>query len=660
MRIQQLGSTTIKLTSALALCVGLAACGGGDSGNALDRYKGNSGGGDGGSNSVAQLGSGTGADFTAGEISTGIGDATLSAGGSTVLTVNVVEAGELVTDSVQITFNSACIASGEASIKPVGLTDESETNTDSNVVATNNGQARVNYTANGCIGEDIIKARATYGGGVISATASLNVESDTVTSIFFTDASPNYITLKGSGGNESSVVRFQILGATGAAMKGVEVSFALNSTAGGLKLTRDSDVSGTDGYVSTTVQSGTSPSSVRVTATTDTGVSTQSNQLVVSTGLPVQKGINIAASDLYPIAWDYNNVESDITVNLADAFNNPVPNGTPVYFSANNGIIEPACHTGVLLGDDGKESLGTSGTCTVTWRSSGKLYAESTVKFDEDRGVFVCPNGDIAGNGSDCRHGRLKVIATTIGNESFIDVNRNGLYDHGIDIFYSAKDASGARAANCKRVAPISGAASRDVGCDDLGSAYIDRNFDGVHSETEEVISIDNDGNGQYVPGNGIYNGSLCRKEDAKAGHCSRDSVLIRDDITLIAVSNAQHPFTMPDGRIPGQPKAAVRMQPGGSKSISMMVADHNGNGLPRGTKFSVNSANGIEASITPDGEIGASNEGTMVTLTFKVSDSESVDGVVSINVAMPGPDGEGETVWTVGQVLVQSYAPSR
>src|SRR5690606_36176003 len=144
---------------------------------------------------------------------------------------------------------------------------ESDCPTD--VVQTTNGQATIRYTANGCTGQDNIKATTTYGGSVISADATIEVAADTVTSLSFVDATPNLITLKGSGGTETSTLRFRVRGSTGAPVKDVNVNFSLNRTSGGLQLVNNSDTSDTDGYVYTTVQAGTVPGPVQVMATTE-------------------------------------------------------------------------------------------------------------------------------------------------------------------------------------------------------------------------------------------------------------------------------------------------------------------------------------------------------------------------------------------------------
>lgn len=658
MRIQQLGSTTMKLTSALALCMGLAACGGGSSGTALDDYNGNGGGGGGNGggdtgNAVAQIGHGSGDTFVAGEIGSEIGDNALSAGGSTVLTVNVVDGGQLITDNAQVTFNSPCLAAQEATLTPVevmvGGSDEEEGGSSANnIVATSNGQASVKYTASGCIGADLVKATTSYGGSVISATTTLTVESDTVTSISYVDTSPNYITLKGTGSTEASEVRFQVRGSTGAPVKGTEVTFNLSTTAGGLSLVNDTATSGTGGYVTTTVQSGTTPTSVRVTAVTDEGIAAQSSELVVSTGLPDQNSMTIAASSLAPNSWRYTNITSQLTVNAADAFNNPVPDGTPIYFTTNGGAVESACMTG-SSSDEDEESGGLNGVCSVTWQSQNpKPYADQGFTIIDDPDNFndyptIKCNNDVM----HCRDGRFRVIATTIGNESFIDVNNNGLFDPDSDVFYTADSTEGdaaRRKQECKSAEPLSGSASHAssgstseaYGCDDLGSAYIDRNFDGEYSANEEIATTTGDANNTYQSGDGIYNGALCRDADASAGLCNRDTVLVRAEMTL--VMSCDVPYSE-SGQLPGLPRGVIELEPGSSISINFLIADCNGNGLPAGTEVGVNTdiAIGVEAEVSPKGTIGESQEPTSGILFISADDSEAAAGSVLVELTMPG-----------------------
>lgn len=661
MRITTLGSQASKLAGVIALCAGLAACGGGSSGNALDDLNGNggsNGGTDGGGdtgNDLAQIGSGSGADFRPGEINVAIGDTELSAGGNTLLSVNVVDNGSLITDSVQVTFSSTCFANGEALFEPqAGLTCEADCPT--NIVDTSNGQATIRYIANGCIGTDDIKATTTYGGSVISANGTVSIASDTVTSLSFVDASPSVITLKGSGGEETSALRFRVRGSTGAPVKDVDVDFSLSRTSGGLKLVNESSTSDVDGYVYTTVQSGSVPGPVQVTATTETGISTQSSNLVLSTGLPDQNSFSMSASRVAPNSWNIDGVESEINIRTADAFNNPAPIGTPIYFTTNGGAIEGECF--IQAEEDFPEK--SSGSCSATWRSqdpkpeTDEVTPNSPFPFlvDEESLTLICPDGQRAGHGSECRNGRLKVVATTLGNESFIDTNGNGLYDPNVDEFYTSTSPEGnpaKRAQNCLRNEPISGLASRPVssgtsdarGCDDIGDPYIDHNFNGEYDADEEIATIGDEYDAHYTPGNGLYNGLLCRQEDADAGNCSREPVLVRADMTL--VMSSYNLLFMPDGGLPGQPDEIV-LGPNETVSFTMMVADQNGNGIPFGSSTEAydDTAFDLEVVVSPEGDWPESQEYGYVTV-FVTSGDDPPSGAAGVSITRPTGDGEGD-----------------
>src|SRR5690606_5403994 len=120
----------------------------------------------------------------------------------------------LSTGTATLSLTSRCIAANEAILSE-------------NPITTLNGQATVTYTANGCVGEDHITATTTVNERILSASAYINVEADSVSSIQFLDAEPNQISLKGTGGTETSVVRFLVRGSTGAPIKDTCVEFQL-------------------------------------------------------------------------------------------------------------------------------------------------------------------------------------------------------------------------------------------------------------------------------------------------------------------------------------------------------------------------------------------------------------------------------------------------
>ncbi len=625
----------LKTLAALLLGLTLTACGGGDSGSRLDNIGddnpgGDNGGGDGpgDENEPAQLGRGSADSFVAGEIEVGLPEGnSLSPGGSTTLAVTMVNSdGELVTSSVEVSFNSDCLASGRSVLTANG--EEIGT-----TVSTNNGRAEVTYTANGCVGADQITARATYEGlSAGSARATIDVASDTVQTVEFVGAAPEVIGLKGTGTQETSKVTFRVVGSTGSPIRDVDVDFSLTPAGtGGLSLVNTSATSNAAGEVSTTVQSGTFATSVRVTATIETegqSISTQSSRLVVSTGIPDQNSISVAASDLHPVSWNYDGVESEITIRLADAFNNPAPDGTAVTFTSSGGAIDSSCTT-------------EGGACTVTWRSQSPIPNPSAgFEITDDMDIVCGPTA----NGT-CRPGRVKVLATALGNESFTDLNSNGVYDHETDIFLSNNSAG-----QCDPNRPAPYAEVDEDGCDDLGSAYLDKNFNEDYDSNEEIVVLSeteaSDG-ASYANGDGIYNGVLCSDASLQAGQCNRDAVTIRDDLML--VMSCHSPYTMPDGRLPGQND--VTLAPGETTTVTVLLADCNGNGMPAGTTMDLNiQGDGFEADTSLSNALAGSSEPTTVTIFITADAEEPASGAILMEIIAPTPGGEvGSTPAAIG-----------
>ncbi len=541
-------STFFSLASLLSTGLLLTACGGGD-GNRVDDITNRPP-----SNQppvVTQswaIGFGSGDDFASGVIGVGIGEDTLSAGGSTSLTINLVNSdNSLSTGTATLSLTSRCIAANEATLSE-------------NPITTLNGQATVTYTANGCVGQDNITATTTVNERILSAAASLNVEADTVSSIQFVDASPEQISLKGTGGTETSAVRFLVRGSTGAPIKDTCVEFRLNSQGGGLNLVNSkcnaSDAAdakrsrtNAEGIATIVVQAGTVAMPVTLTAKhLDTGLSTQSRNLYVSTGVPDQKSMSLSASVFNPHAWNIDGTEVTFTIRLADAFNNPPADGTPVSFTTSGGSIDSACTT-------------ENGVCSVTWKS------QQPRPDDPD---YI---------------GLVKVLAHAQGNESFIDVDGDGWHTPQTDTF--AFDNP-----ECAKNVPRASADRASVACDDLGEAFLDHNHTGVFEQGK--VFIDSNGNLNRDGGNGIYDGVLCREQDAAAGLCSRNATTIRRDFVIVMSSN--QPLLDENGRLPGQPAQVS----GNGGAFNALLADQNGNPLPAGTTVELDITNAKNVNVSP------------------------------------------------------------
>jgi hypothetical protein len=299
----------------------------------------------------------------------------LSAGGTASVSITVLDgAGNPYATAVPISFTS--IGASQVPSK-ASITAQ---------VFTASGVATATYKDNGYANVDTITARFSTGGTTLEKTGTITVSAAAAGSIGFVSATPTRITLKGTGGvggSETSEVKFKVLDTQGNAVKKT-VDFSLNTTVGGLSLTAASaDSDPTTGEVQTIVKSGSVGTPVRVTATIrGTQISTQSDQLIVSIGIPDQDSLSISATTLNIEGWNYDGVTTDITVMAADHFNNPVPNGTALYYTTNGGSIVDSCTT-------------TNGMCAVTLRSQNPRPA----------------------------NGRTVVLAYALGEESFMPAN---------------------------------------------------------------------------------------------------------------------------------------------------------------------------------------------------------------------------------------------
>jgi len=434
--------------------------------------------------------------------------AQISAGGTTVITVNIIDdQGALFTEPVDVNFSSSCSSSNTAEI--------------SSPITTSNGIANSTYLAKGCVGDDPINVTANAGGINLSANTSVNVLKANVGSIEFISALPENISILGTGaigGSESSIVKFRVLDTNANPVNNQVVNFYLNTDVGGIQLIPDSATTNNEGIVQTVVNSGTVATSVRVQAVIDDGsipeIASQSSVLVVSTGVPDQDSFSLSATELNPEGWNRDGTEVEIVARLADAFNNPVPDGTAVSFTTEGGSIDPSCVT-------------TNGACTVTWRSQ-----------------FPRPEGHELGDSNNILHspevsntmgqkwgGRATIIATAIGEESFPDLNGNKRFDATEMTAFLGTDISGDNY--------------------DLKEAFVDHNEDGFYNpdttdnasapldpndassgELEEFFDFNVDG--VFSQNDGKYNGVLCSVPAHEGCSSSSKSLNVRRSLTLV------------------------------------------------------------------------------------------------------------------------------
>lgn len=541
--------------------------------------------------------------------------ATISAGGTATISVKLQdEQGNTYTEPVDVYFSSTCAS---------GTPAEAELSTP---VAATGGVATSTYLAKGCVGDDNISVTANVGGKNLSATGTLKVLAADAGSIVFVDASPENISIKGTGGDESSTVKFKVLDTNGNPVANKQVSFSLNTSVGGLTLSPVTATTNNLGVAQTVVTSGTVATTVRVTASIDGTaplIASQSSVLVISTGKPDQDSFSLSAEILNAEGWDVDGTEVKVTARLADAFNNPVPNGTAVYFTTEGGAIDPSCTT-------------TNGVCTVIWRSQNarpdgiSLVDGSGTQVRNPTPVLVETGGRYYGAYGQKFGGRATITATAVGEESFPDTNGNGRFDAAeMDAFLNGTDVSG-----------------RGY---DLTDAYVDHNEDGLFNpqqaggqdggENEELIDFDVDG--VFDVADGKYNGVLC-SEPAHAGCASADaqSLFVRQSVVL--VMSGSEAFATPENSVAIADRDGASV--GGSidingkstASVVFAISDLHNQQMPAGTKVKfATSAGSIASTAEYTWPSSNYNGARQFSVTVKGADQPE-SGVFSVTVTTP------------------------
>lgn len=456
--------------SAISLSILLAACGGDDSSSSLagTGSEGGGGSGDGSSGGGEQtvsleLGTGSGSGFQSGRMNASATN--LSSGGSTRLEFNVVNAsaGNSIYNSVETSVTISSLCQNAVFDTPI---------------TTTSGSFSTTYEA-GCAGTDIITARLPNGS---TATANVSVAAPEIGELEFLTVAPDSIALSGSstsGRPSVSDVTFQLNDKNGNPITtGEDIAFTLSTTVGGISLSQASTETDENGVASTRVNAGTVATVVSVTATytPDTGpaIQTTSAPISISATIPDQDSFSLSVEDNFlPNARNYDGVSVPITIRAADRNNNRIGDAV-VNFLTNSGSVQSEC----ILQD---------GACSIEWISQNPRA---------DDGVAL-------------------ILARTVGEESFRDLNSDGKYVQAEDDFNVAQN--------------------------DLGEAFLDRNRNGDFDPGEEYF--DYNSNGQYDPANGIYNGTACT--DTSGVECTTSLLEItRTGKLFLASDNIQITFT--------------------------------------------------------------------------------------------------------------------
>lgn len=448
-------------------------------------------------------------------------------------TLTVLTNGLPSTVPVVVSFSSSCVAAGRATL-PASVT-------------TSAGVATATYTDNGCGQTDIITASAT---GAASVQGSLVVRAPQPTNIRFVSATPSTIGIAGTGAPSSSVVRFQIVDALQQGVANQSVSFALETSVGGVSLGTAGSTTATgstdsQGFVNVNVLAGTQPGPVRVRATS-AGLTTVSSELAIQSGLPTQNRLSLAVETFNIEGWNVDGVTTRVTASLADRVGNPVPNGTVVNFRSSGALVEPSCQT-------------NNGSCSVTFRSQEARWASQLTQASGLRG-------------------RIQVLAYAVGEESFTDTNGNNRFDAGEPFV-------------------------------DLGDAFVDVNRDTVQQTDTSNAAL----NEEFIPFNAAATSACPASTDdavpSRAGSCDGvwGAAHVRRITTVVLSSSSP-------GQLVFDPSALVITGPaaGGACSgfFKFELVDVNGNAMPAGTTITA-TGTGLTFTVSGSPVINTTNTGT-------------------------------------------------
>lgn len=444
----------------------------------------------------------------------------ISAFGTASVTANVTVNGVAPSSPMTVQFTSGCVSTGKASLPATATTV--------------NGQASATYTDKGCGQIDTIVATI----GAVQRTQQITVAAPSASNIQFVSTNPasGLLVLKGTGGqgySETATVVFKVTDSSGSPMPQQSVVMGLTTTLGGITIDGGTasvtKLTGQDGTVSVSVQSGTAPTSVWVTAAlgSNPAIATQSNRLIISTGRPSQDFFSLAASTFNIEGALIDGTSTTLTVHASDRLGNIVPDGTAINFIAEGGQI-----------------VSISGTATSTCMTSGGTCSVKLVSAEYRPQNDSEPSGKVTKD-------RVTVMAYTLGEESFLDSNGDNYYQLGEHF-------------------------------DDLGDIFLDNNENHVWDGGEQVIKYSASNTSACVDDMSTFMGTPNKLDWAASKPNTCDGVWGPAHVrrSLVIVFSGPHTQTVDVGPI------SVPVSCNGYYDVHL--SDENNNPLPAGTKVEI------------------------------------------------------------------------
>lgn len=399
---------------------------------------------------------------------------------------------------------------------------------------TVSGVATATFTAANVAGTVTVTVTA----GNVFATKAITILGADVGSIQFVSASPNVIGVKGSGQQETSVVTFSVQDINGQPVSdGTNVTFTISGPKGGESL-NPITASTVGGLAKTILQSGSVAGPVHIIASTvikGVTISSSSTGVSIGGGLPSQTHFNLAASLFRLAGFAYSGLNSTITAFVADRFGNyNVLTGTSISFYTEGGAL------------DRNNVTNNQGLTTSLFRTQAPMPIDVAPDTTNAFAGFFESSYIVSGTTFNPRDGWSTILATTIGEEAFTDLNGNGVYDSGEPFV-------------------------------DLGEPFIDSNDNGVYDAGEFYIDFDR--NGAYTPPNGKWDGNTM--------------IWTPLILTFTGGGPSFGPNTTRFADVSGTQISTFRIQNGSSQDIKIYVSDFNQNYLPPGTTITISNTGG-------------------------------------------------------------------
>jgi hypothetical protein len=399
-----------------------------------------------------------------------------------------------------------------------------------------------------------------------TATANITVAAPEIGELEFVSVSPDSIALSGSSNSARpsvSEAKFRLTDKNGNPITtGEDITFELSTTVGGISLSQNSRVTDEQGLATTRVNAGTVATVVSVTATYTPSsgpvIQTTSAPISISATIPDQDSFSLSVENNFlPNARNYDGIEVPITIRAADRNNNRISDAV-VNFLTNGGSVQSEC----TLQD---------GACAIKWISQNPRPAD----------------------------GVILILARTVGEESFTDVDSDGKFVAGTDVF--------------------------NVPQDDRGEAFLDANRNGSYDPGE--VYFDYNDNQTYDDRNGIYNGTAC----ADAPNCSTSLLEITQTGKLfLASDNIRITFTT--AVAVGQVCA----------EIAGMFPDNNGTPVagppPGGTAIKFSTTNGNVVDPSSFTSTTSYRETPVTKCVIVEGDGTSDTGTFTVEVTPPAP----------------------